>query len=61
VGDQSLVADVYGLRTDKQSVNTLEDNLRERGAMEKLINNCARAETSKQLKQILGAICIDDW
>jgi hypothetical protein len=37
VGRESLVADVYGLKTDKEFVNALEDNIRERGAMDKLI------------------------
>jgi hypothetical protein len=32
VGHESLVADVYGLKTDKEFVNTLEDNIPERGA-----------------------------
>jgi hypothetical protein len=27
VGSESLVADVYGLKTDKEFVNTLEDNI----------------------------------
>jgi hypothetical protein len=43
IGRHSLVADAYGLKTDKEFVNTLEDNIRERGAMDKLISNCAEA------------------
>jgi hypothetical protein len=43
VGRESLVADVYGLKTDKEFVNTLEDNIQERGVMDKLIANCAKA------------------
>jgi hypothetical protein len=31
VGRHSLVADAYGLKTDEEFVNTLEDNIRERG------------------------------
>jgi hypothetical protein len=61
VGRQSLVADVYGLKTDKEFVNTLEDNIRERGAMDKLISDCAKAETSNRVKQILRALCISSW
>ena len=49
--DESLVADVYGLKTDKEFVNTLEDNIRERGAMDKLISDCAKAEMSNRVKQ----------
>jgi hypothetical protein len=29
-----LVADAYGLKTDKDFVNTFEDNIRKRGAMD---------------------------
>jgi hypothetical protein len=36
VGHQSLVADVSDLKTDKELVNKLEDNIREGGAMDKL-------------------------
>ena len=39
VGTESLVTDTYGIKTDKQFVNTLEDNIREQGAPHKLISN----------------------
>jgi hypothetical protein len=52
VGRKSLVVNVYGLKTDKEIVNTLEDNVRERGAMDKLISNCATAKSSNHVKQI---------
>jgi hypothetical protein len=52
---------VYGVKTDKEFVNTLEDNIRERGAMDKLINDCARAETITCIKDILRALVITDW
>jgi hypothetical protein len=42
LGRESLVADVYGLKMDNKFVNTLEDNNRGRGAMDKLIRDCAR-------------------
>jgi Reverse transcriptase (RNA-dependent DNA polymerase) len=61
IGRTSLVADVYGIKTDKEFVNTLEDNIRERGAMDKLISDCARAETSTRIKDILRALVIADW
>jgi hypothetical protein len=61
VGRESLVADVYGLKTDKEFVNTLEDNIRERGAMDKLISDCAKAEMSIRVKDILRALCISSW
>jgi hypothetical protein len=46
IGCTSHVADVYSLKTDKEFVNTLEDSIREQGAMDKLISDCARAVTS---------------
>jgi hypothetical protein len=52
VGRTSLVADVYSIKTDKEFVNTLEDNIRERGAMGKLISDCARVETVTRIKDI---------
>ena len=58
VGRESLVADVYGLTIHKEFVNTLEDNIREQGAMDKLIGDCAKAEMSNRVKQILRALCI---
>jgi septum formation inhibitor MinC len=61
VGRESLIADVYDLKTDKEFVNTLEDNIRERGAMSKLISDCATAEMSEQVKQILHALAISAW
>jgi hypothetical protein len=39
VGRDSLVTDIVGMSTDKQFVNTLEDNIRYWGAMDKLISD----------------------
>ena len=50
VGKDSLVSDVYPMHSSKQSVNTLEDNIRFRGAMSKLISDCAQVEISKKLE-----------
>jgi septum formation inhibitor MinC len=61
IGRESLVADVYGLKTDKEFVNTLEDNIKEQGAMSKLISDCAKAEMSERVKQILCALVISSW
>jgi hypothetical protein len=61
-GRQSLVADVYGLNTDKEFVNTLEDNIRDPGAMDKLIRDCTKTEMSIRVNQILRALfCISSW
>ena len=42
VGRKSLVVDVFGMLTDKQFVNSLEDVIRKQGAMDKLITDSAR-------------------
>ena len=41
VGKRTLVTDVYPLKSQKQFVNTLKDNIRFRGAMTKLISGYA--------------------
>ena len=61
VGRDTLVADVYGMKSDKQFINTLEDQIRKRGAKDKLISDRAQAEISKRVLDILRAYCIDDW
>jgi hypothetical protein len=48
---ESLVADVCGLKTDK-------DNIPESGAMDKLISDCAKTEMSTCVKEFLCALCI---
>ena len=61
VGRKSLVTDVYGMKTEKQFVSTLQDNIRKRGAMDKLISDRAQVEIGKKTLDILRAYAIDDW
>jgi hypothetical protein len=61
VGTRSYVTDVEGMKSDKQFVNTLEDNIRRRGAPTKLISDRAQVEISNKVKDILRALCISDW
>ncbi len=49
------------MATEKEFVNTLEDEIRKRGAMDKLISDSARVEISNRVEDILRALCIDDW
>ena len=42
VGKESLVSDIYPMRSGKQFVNTLEDNIWRCGAMDKLISDSAK-------------------
>ena len=39
VGKESLVSDIYPMRSGKQFANTLEDNICRHGAMDKLIRD----------------------
>ena len=55
------MADCYGMETDKEFVNTIEDNIRERGVMDKLISDCAKAELNLRVRQILRALFISAW
>ncbi len=61
IGRETMFADAYGMKTDKEFVNTIEDNIRRRGAMDKLISDQAKAEISRRVLDILRAYCIDDW
>ena len=46
IGKSTLVADAYTMRTSKQFVSTLEDNIQFKGAMTKLISDYAQVEIS---------------
>jgi hypothetical protein len=61
VGTETLVTDVYGMKTEKQFVNTLEDNIRERGAMSRLLSDRAQVEISARVVGILRALHIGQW
>ncbi len=61
VGCDSMLCDVYGMKTDKQFVNTLEDNIRERGAPTKLVSDRAQVEISAKVQDILRTLFIGHW
>ncbi len=61
VGRKSRVIDIFGMSTEKKFVNTLEDVIRKRGAMDKLITDSARTEISRRVQDILRSLMIDDW
>ena len=61
VGTESDVVDAEGLKSPKQFVNTLEDNIRKRGAMDKLISDRAQVEISNRVLDILRALFISSW
>ena len=61
VGKDSLVADVCPMKSGKQFVNILEDGIRRRGAMDKLLSDSARTEGPKKVMDILRAYHISNW
>ena len=61
VGCNSMVCDVYPLKSIKQFVNTLEDNIRDRGAMNKIISDSAQVEISNKVQDILRTLLIGSW
>jgi hypothetical protein len=61
VGTSNQVTDVYGIKTDKQFVNTLEDNTIQRDAPLKLISDRGQAIVSHKVADILCSFCIDNW
>lgn len=61
VGTKTLASKVCRMKSNKQFVNSLEDNIRQRGAVDKLILDSAKAEISQWVKDIMQALFIEDW
>ena len=53
-----MVTDVYGMKTEKQFVNTLQDIIQHCGAPTKLISDHDNLETSSKVKDILRYLMI---
>ena len=53
-----LLTNIYGMKNDNQFVNTLEDNIREWRAMDKLVSDSSQKESSSCVLGILCDICI---
>ena len=49
------------MKTKKQFMNMLQDMIRERGAMDKLLSDSTQVEVSERVKDILRALHISDW
>ena len=61
VGTTTNTSDVYPTKSDKQFVNTLLDNITQRGAPTKLISDRAQVEISERVKQVLRPLHIGTW
>jgi hypothetical protein len=61
IGTKTHTVDVYPIKSDKQFVNTLLDNITQRGAPTKLISDRAQVEISERVKQVLRPLHISTW
>ena len=60
VGTESLVYDIYPMKTDSHFVNVLQENIKRRGVMSTLISDRAQVETSNKVQDILTNYLIKD-
>ena len=60
-GQDTLVCDAYGIKSTKQFINTLSDNIRKRGAMDTLISDGGKYEISKRVTDLLRSLFIQDY
>ena len=60
-GTKTYVMEVYGMKTDRQFINTLEDTIYSYGAMDKLVSDRAQVEISNRVQDILREYGIASW
>ena len=60
-GHDTLVCDAYSIKSTKQFINTLSDNIRKRGAMDFLISDGGKYEISKRVTDLICSLFIEDY
>ena len=60
-GCDTLFCDAYGIKSTKQFINTLSDNIRKWGAMDTLISDGGKYEISKRVTDLLRSLFIQDY
>ena len=60
-GHDTLVCDAYGIKSTKQFINTLSDNIRKWGAMDTLISDGGKYEISQRVPDLLHSLFIQDY
>ena len=60
-GHDTPVCDAYGIKSTKQFINTLSENIRKRGAMDTLISDGGKYEISKRVTDFLRSLFIQDY
>ena len=61
VGLDTLYTTVYGMRNQREFVNTLQDTIRMHGAVDRLISDRAQVEVSNKVLDLLRNYVIGDW
>ena len=60
-GHDTLICDAYGIKSTKQFINTLSDNIRNWGAMDTLISDGGKYDISKGVTDLLHSLFIQDY
>ena len=60
-GHDTLVCDAYGIKSTKQFINTLSDNIGKQGAMDILISDGGKYEISQRVTDLLCSLFIQDY
>ena len=60
-GHDTLICDAYGIKSTKQFINTLSDNIRKWGAMDTLISDGGKYDISKGVTDFLHFLFIQDY
>ena len=58
VGNDALLCDAYGIKSQKQFINTLYDNIKTRGAMDIIITEDGKYEISMKVADLLRSLFI---
>ena len=61
VGTKTMLTDACGMKTCKEFLSKLADNIRQRGSMNKLISDQAQVKIVNNVKDLLRYLFIDDW
>ena len=60
-GHDTLVCDAFGIKSTKQFINTLSDNIRKQGSIDILISDGGKYEISQRVTDLLRSLFIQDY
>ena len=61
VGKDTLVCDAYGIKSQKQFINTLYDNIKTRGATDTILTDGGKYEISKEVADLVRSLFIKQY